>query len=138
VILFDARSGEQRGTPTKVAGSPVLQVAISPDGRLLAFAGIDGNATLWDLRSRSRVGDAFRSPRGVAPAVAFEPGGRLLITEFGRNIEWLVDLPTLRRFACQIAGRDLTRAEWAEVLPNRPYRPVCPAPGARADDDTDG
>jgi len=25
-----------------------------------------------------------------------------------------------------VAGRDLTRAEWSEVLPDRDYRRVCP------------
>jgi len=24
-----------------------------------------------------------------------------------------------------VAGRDLSRAEWADLLPNRPYRHVC-------------
>jgi hypothetical protein len=28
--------------------------------------------------------------------------------------------------ACQVAGRDLTRAEWAGLLPSRPYRHGCP------------
>ena len=139
VILFDARSGERRGAPMKVAGSLISQIAISPDGQLLAVVPINGGAMLWDLRSRSRVGDEFPvSSSGVVPAVAFEPNGRLLITEFGSDIEWPVDRPTLQRFACQIAGRDLSREEWTDVLPNRPYRPVCPAPGARAQDDTGG
>jgi hypothetical protein len=125
VILFDARSGKQRGAPIKVAGSLIFQVAISPDARLLAIVPINGGTTLWDLRSRSRLGDEFLVSSTVVPAVAFEPNGRLLITEFGKSIEWPVDLPTLRRFACRLAGRDLTREEWADVLPTRSYRPVC-------------
>ena len=123
----------------KVAGSLITQLAISPHAQLLAVVPINGGAMLWDLRSRSRVGDEFPvSSAAIIPAVAFEPDGRLLITEFGSNIEWPVDLPTLQRFACQLAGRDLTRDEWTDVLPNRPYRPVCPAPSARTQDDTRG
>ncbi|WP_324649918.1 hypothetical protein [Georgenia sp. H159] len=28
--------------------------------------------------------------------------------------------------ACAVAGRDLTGAEWRDVLPNVPYAPTCP------------
>jgi predicted ATP-grasp superfamily ATP-dependent carboligase len=28
-------------------------------------------------------------------------------------------------FACALAGRDLTAAEWAEALGDREYRPTC-------------
>lgn len=63
---------------------------------------------------------------GVTPAVAFEPSGRLLITELGSALEWPLDRPTLQHFACRVAGRELTRDEWKNLLPSRPYRRVCP------------
>lgn len=125
VIVLDARSGAQRGQATTVAGSEVQQIAVSPDGRLLAVSPHNGGATLWDLRSRSRLGDEFPVSPGVIPQVAFEPNGRLLLTEFGSNIEWPTDRPTLQSFACQIAGRDLARDDWKDLLPTRAYRPVC-------------
>ena len=130
-MVLDAQSGKQRGTATKVAGSPIIQIAVSPDGQLVAVSPAEPGVTLWDLRSRRRVGDKFEPPPDVIPNVAFEPDGRLLITEDGRAIEWPVDRPTLQRSACQIAGRDLPREQWTDVLPSRPYRPVCPAYGAR-------
>lgn len=58
--------------------------------------------------------------------MAFEPGGRLLITELDSAILWPLDRPTLQRFACRVAGRNLTRQEWDDLLPNRAYRRVCP------------
>jgi len=70
--------------------------------------------------------------KGPDPRRGFEPSGRLLITELESAIEWPLDRPTLQRSACQIAGRDLTRAEWSALLPTRPHREVCPAA------DTDG
>ena len=109
----------------KVAESGVFQIAVSPDGQLVAVAPANGGVTLWDLRSRRRLGDEFPQPPDVIPQVAFEPNGRLLMTEKSRAIEWPVYRPTLQRAACEIAGRDLTRDEWAGILPNRPYRPVC-------------
>jgi WD40 repeat protein/class 3 adenylate cyclase/tRNA A-37 threonylcarbamoyl transferase component Bud32 len=138
VTFVDAHSGTRRGPATKVAGATLAQLSFSPDGQLLAVAAWDATATVWHLRSRSRLGDAFPVANGLIPAVAFEPGGRLLITELGSALEWPLDRPTLQRFACQVAGRDLTRAQWHEILPNRPYRPVCPAPGTRAQHDAHG
>jgi WD40 repeat protein len=138
VIFYGAHTGRPRGPATKVAGATIAQLAISPDGRLLAASAQDATATVWDIRSRTRIGDPFPHAKGLIPQVAFEPGGRLLITEFGDALEWPLDRPTLQRFACQVAGRDLTREEWADILPNRPYRPVCPASGARAQGKTHG
>ena len=98
---------------------------VARDGRLLAAADWTGEATLWDLRTHERVGDHFPKVPGLVPQVAFEPNGRLLLTELGSASEWPVDRPTLQRFACRVAGRSLSRDEWRAVLPNQPYRRVC-------------
>ena len=102
-----------------------MQLAISPDGRLLAVAATDGTAAVWDLRTRTRLGESFKVAKGLVPAVAFKPDGRLIVGELVSAIEWPLDRPTLQRFACRVAGRDFTRAEWEDVLPNQPYRRVC-------------
>jgi hypothetical protein len=86
----------------------------------------DTTATVWDIRTRKRLGGAFPSPKFWVPAVAFEPSGRLLITEPVGAVEWPLDRASLQRFACRVAGRSLTREEWQAVLPNQPYRRVCP------------
>jgi hypothetical protein len=63
---------------------------------------------VWDIESRTRLGDAFPVGEGqyLIPAMAFEPNGRLLITELGRAVRWPLDRPSLQRYACPIAGRD--------------------------------
>ena len=125
VRLWDLRTGRPRGPATEVAGAKIFQLAISPDGRLLAVGAYDGKAAVWDLRTRTRLGQSFTVLPGLAPAVAFKPDGRLIVGEYVSAIEWPLDRPTLQRFACRIAGRDITRAEWEDVLPNQPYRRVC-------------
>ena len=57
----------------------------------------------------------------------FEHNGRLLIELLSSAIEWPMDANTWEQFACRVAGRNLTRPEWRNVLPNRAYRPSCPA-----------
>ncbi len=125
VRLWDLRTGRPRGAAIKVAGSDIYQLAISPDGRLLAVGAEDGTAAVWDLRTRTRLGQSFPVVKGLAPNVAFKPDGRLIVGELVSAIEWPLDRPTLQRFACRVAGRDITRAEWEDVLPNQPYRRVC-------------
>jgi hypothetical protein len=78
------------------------------------------------MRTHERVGDHFPEVPGVSPNVAFEPNGRLLTTDVGAASEWPVDRSTLQRFACRVAGRSLSREEWRAVLPNQPYRRICP------------
>jgi hypothetical protein len=38
---------------------------------------------------------------------------------------WDIRSSSLVRQACRVAGRRLTRAEWAEFLPGRAYAPAC-------------
>jgi WD40 repeat protein len=126
VVLWDAHDGSQLGSPIQVATGVVTPISFSPDGRLLAVGGGDQRTTLWDLRSRKRLGNSFPIVRGAAPAPLFEANGDLFIDYLSDAAQWATDLQTWERFACQVAGRDLTRADWNDVLPDRPYRHVCP------------
>jgi hypothetical protein len=51
---------------------------------------------------------------------------RLLMTMGdGRGIIWNIDPEFWKRRAGTVAGRALTKAEWNESLPGRPYEPAC-------------
>ena len=105
----------------------VLWAAMSPDGRLLAAGSYDGTLGLFDFASRRPL--ALRLPglpnRPVAPL--FTPDGThlLAVSYGGPGYRWDVRPSSWARQACAVAGRTLTRAEWAEVLPGRPYAPAC-------------
>jgi WD40 repeat protein len=122
LLWWDARTGRTLQTPTKVAAAP--QLAFSPDGRLLAMS--SAPVLLLDVATRKPVGSGFLVEKGWIPDIAFAPNGHLRIFGSAAMSEWPTDLPTLQRAACQIAGRDLTPDEWRDLLPNRPYRHVCP------------
>ena len=127
VVMWDLRTGRPTGPTTTVSSGGVSQIAVAPDGERFAVGTFDSIAALWDLRTNKRIGEAFPIERSTIPAVAFDARGQLLITELGSAILWPLDLPTLQRFACRVAGRSLTRDEWRDVLPTRPYRRVCAA-----------
>jgi WD40 repeat protein len=124
VMWWDARTGRSLAPPTKVASVGVFQLAFSPDERLIAVS--SSSVVLWDVDTRKRVGSGFPTMKGGFQVISFEPNGRLLLFEDAATIEWPTDRPTLQRFACRIAGRDLAPEEWRDLLPNRPYRHVCP------------
>jgi hypothetical protein len=57
----------------------------------------------------------------------FTPGDNAVIAGYttGQAIRWDIRPASLIRRACRLAGRTLTRAEWAEFLPGRDYDPAC-------------
>jgi WD40 repeat protein len=106
-------------------------VVFSPDGRMLASAGHDGTARLWDVRTRKQL-RALRGHKGPVYSVVFSPDGRMLASAGrGRTIR-LWDEIVWRSFAdlktevCDLVGSGLSRSEWAQYTAGVPYRRSCP------------
>jgi WD40 repeat protein len=105
----------------------VIGAAVSPDGRTLATGAADGTIRLVDLQTEQPVGAPLSGPP-VGPVVPqFSPDGAFLfaISATGRSYRWDVRPSSWARHACAVAGRKLTHAEWADVLPGREYAPAC-------------
>jgi DNA-binding SARP family transcriptional activator/WD40 repeat protein len=112
-----------------------------PGGHELVYGGEDGTAQIIDLDTGAR--------RGV-PLPMYRDGGPGVVHVLAGDDDRLVLLPGYRpgyapregmiyplrpdrwlARACAVAHRDLTRAEWAAYVPERPYRATCPAAGHR-------
>jgi WD40 repeat protein len=103
-------------------------VAFDPRGERLASGSNDG-IRLWDLERRQAIGAPLPAPTSLG-APAFSPDGRRLVTIHadGRGLVWDVTRSGWLAHACEVAGRGLTRAEWTQLVPGRPYDPACRAP----------
>ena len=126
VRLWDADSLEPYGT---LAGhnAEVLTIASSPDGGTIATGGRDGTIRLFDVETRKPLGAPLRALPNRLVEPQFTPDGAYLfgITDAGTGYRWDVRPSAWARHACAVAGRRLTRAEWADTLPDRDYDPAC-------------
>jgi WD40 repeat protein len=125
VMLWNARQGSSAISPLHVASASIAALSFSPDGKQLAVSSTDESTTLWNIASRKQVGDSFPSRPLVITVPVFERNGRLLIEYLADAAQWPLKVGAWEHYACQVAGRNLTRAEWRAVLPNRSYMRVC-------------
>jgi DNA-binding SARP family transcriptional activator/WD40 repeat protein len=124
----DTRTWTPRGRPLD-AGAPILTADLSPDGRLLATTSTDGTGRLWDVASRRPIGAALSSRTADPIGAAFIRGGTHLAVMHAREgVVWDVRPASWSRHACTVAGRALTRSEWANALPQHEYAPACSRP----------
>ncbi|MET8865162.1 serine/threonine-protein kinase [Nonomuraea sp. NPDC004580] len=126
VGVWDTATGAQAGGWMRVEGAP-WDAALSPDGRLFAYASQDNTLSLWDVRQGRRIGPPV-GLTGSARSVAFTAGSAevLAVGRGGRLTRLPTTVEALTETVCIRAGRTLTAAEWHRHLPDRPYEPVCP------------
>ncbi|HEX4976425.1 MAG TPA: BTAD domain-containing putative transcriptional regulator [Nocardioides sp.] len=128
VYTFDVASGEPLHEPARAHNSWVGQVEWLPDGRTVVSTGQDTRIVLYDaergvvrawMPASAQVGLAHTylleaDEDGISALAGERPGRR-----------YSLDVETWLDRACTVAGRDLTRGEWASYLPGRPYRRTC-------------
>jgi WD40 repeat protein len=99
----------------------------SADGRYLLVTANDETMSLYDVRTRQRIGDAVDT--GEADADLRPDGRQVAVANHDASgiTLWDLDPSTLADAACSIAGRNLTRSEWDTYLGDLgPYRATCP------------
>ncbi len=131
VVLWDPESRRQSGEPLR-GSLPLGSVAFSSDGRVIATGTSSGRIVLWDTKARIPLGEPLEGHGRAVLAVAFAPGGKLFASagSDGRvllhDVSFWLDDDALKKRACSMVGRNLTRSEWNAYVPNEEYRKTCP------------
>jgi WD40 repeat protein len=126
-VSYSTANWRPVAAPLRAHTARITYLDFTADGRTLATASADGTAALWDVASQKPVGSPLRFAPESFMAAAFARGGRYLfaIPTHGAGVRFDMSPAAWERQACLIAGHDLTRAEWADAVPGRPYRTVC-------------
>jgi hypothetical protein len=85
-------------------------------------------AKVFDLDAERQLGRDLPLRGGGTDRVQFSADGAILaVPTTGGITLWNFDTDTWQDIACQMAGRNLTRAEWKEFGPRTiEYRATCP------------
>ena len=131
VLFFDAQRGTE-GRPLSASGS--FGVAYARGGSLIVTTGTlpngRGGAQLWDAATLAPIGEPLEISSGnIATFDDASPDGEHVMAggvDHGGVTIWTVDVREWETAACNVAGRNLTQAEWREYLPDQPYRSDVP------------
>ncbi|MDJ0385172.1 helix-turn-helix domain-containing protein [Streptomyces sp. G-G2] len=126
VRLWDTARGAAAGILAGHSGS-VRAVAFSPDGAVLASSGSDQSVRLWDPRRERQIA-TLSGHTGAVWGVAFDPvlPGTLASSSNDGTVRlWNTDVAEREAALCRLVG-DSGPRRWAQLLPDEPYRRVCP------------
>jgi WD40 repeat protein/transcriptional regulator with XRE-family HTH domain len=137
VRLWDTATGRQIGSLLTGHHRPVTSVAFSPDGKTLATGNSDGTVRLWDGATHRQIGKTLKGHVASVTSLAFSPDGKTLASGSLDGTVRLWNMATkgqnaakqgdLVPYLCALAGRSLTRTEWARYVPQGlTYQRVCP------------
>jgi hypothetical protein len=120
---------EPIGLPFPATNGMISNLALDEAGRILMVRGEDEMVRFYDVASRTQLGDAIDTDVwGGWAGSALRGDGQQAAMSTGQGIVvWDLDPDHWVEAACQIAGRNLTHAEWDQYIGDlAPYRQTCP------------
>ena len=99
----------------------------APDGSQIA-AVLSDRISLWDGHTGSYVASLPLPANAGSVSIAYREDSSGLVIATSSGGTWTADTRTSTWVdrACTIAGRNLTRGEWGQFFPSRPYHATCP------------
>jgi DNA-binding SARP family transcriptional activator/WD40 repeat protein len=138
LALYDAATFTQRTTAGTVSSGFVTTAAFAPDDRTVVLGGTDGAVNFFSYPDLAREGQriviansannggvwAWYAPNGDVVGLAQDD--RRSDTDDQRWFAFQASPGKLAGYACELAGSDITRAQWQRYVGDRPYRRACP------------
>jgi DNA-binding SARP family transcriptional activator/WD40 repeat protein/energy-coupling factor transporter ATP-binding protein EcfA2 len=129
LAVFDTESSRLLRPPVRVHDDFVGQVEWLPDGHTVVTTSPDGRAALYDvdrgLVRTSALPGSGRGSAGYTYVLSMGEDHLTVVTGAESGRRYPMELSRWLDYACTVAGRDLTRDEWASYLPDREYRQIC-------------
>ncbi len=127
VKLFDLKS---RKVVKELGGhaAGISDVEFSPDGLLLASAGLDSKLQMWVVDHEDDLPIIMNNNNGFVWSIAFAKGSNYLIASCndGEIRVWPTDTRMLAEKVCPQLKRDMTKEEWSTYVGNNvPYESTC-------------
>jgi WD40 repeat protein len=137
--LWDVATERPRGGPLTGHTGEVYDVAFTPDGQLLATGSGDETVRLWNVATGQPHGQPLTGHGDEVLGLAFGPDRRLASASADQLVRlWNIDFTSWREHGCSMVNRNLSGAEWDQLLPGLPYERTCPElpPGTGAPPDS--
>jgi WD40 repeat protein len=129
VELWDAGTGKRLAQALLADSQEISDVAFDASGQRFVTTGYeDGTIKLWFTSGLQQEGPRLMSDPDATSAAAFESGGGglLVVDDRGGAFTWPTSPEAWQQRACSLAGRNLTRTEWAQLVGGPRYTKVCP------------
>jgi len=133
--VWNASTGKQVLPAIRASAAYLYSAAWSSDGSRLVTAGSDATVRLYDASTGQPIGTPLPAPGSTAALLppsgylyaTFSPDGRTIVATDTAGRVWLYPATAAgwEAYACRLANRELTRAEWSKFLPGHPYQQVC-------------
>jgi DNA-binding SARP family transcriptional activator/WD40 repeat protein len=132
VSLYDSSTLNPTEDLGTAGGGGITSAIFTPDDKLAIAAGYSGAITILDVATRQTLGSPLDAGRGATMSLAFLAGTSTLVSEHvdpvnatAHLVFWDLDPKSWTAHACEVAGRNLTKAEWSRYLPSYDYHTTC-------------
>ena len=127
VLILDLATGRRLGPPSMVSNDAVWEVTHSSDGERIVTSGLGASVGVLDGTSGQLLESVVTPEPGTTAAFGGDTSS-VVIATFGDGPiwRWNTDVGYTVDFACRVAGRDFTEAEWSAQFGSLPYQKTCP------------